>query len=390
MSIIKTPQSKLTSTTAKRKRSRAFPPPPTAAASSLKTPTAAAAPAAAPPRPTIPSSTSTSTSISTAPADPAALPAVAVGVDVSKAFLDVDTPHARWRVPNTTEGVQELLAKLPPGARFFVEATGGYERRLRDAAFAASVPIAVLNPLWVRHFAKSRGLLAKTDRLDAKVLRLYGESTPCRFEQPMLPELEQLAVLVALRDQLVKTLTQLSNSAEHVPSGLRAGQQALSALQKQLRQQIAKLEAAARQLIAAHPALAQRAKALLAEDGIGDVISFTLLSGLPELGTVNRGEIASLAGLAPHAQDSGTSSGRRRIGGGRAPVRRALYLATLTAVRRKDSVLRRSYLHLRHNGKPPKVALVACARKFLLFLNSKIQKLASLKLSLETVSPSES
>jgi transposase len=282
--------------------------------------------------------------------------------------------------------VRQLLAQLPPGARLFVEATGGYERPLRDAALAAAVPIAVLNPLWVRHFAKSRGLLAKTDRLDAQVLRLYGESTPCRFAAPVVPQLEQLAVLVSLRDQLVKTLTQLANAAEHVPVGVRAGQQALAALQKQLRTQIAKLEAAARTLIAAHPALAQRAQALVAEPGIGDVISFTLLAGLPELGTVNRGQIASLAGLAPHPHDSGTSSAPRRIGGGRPAIRRALYLATLSAVRRKDSVLGRAYLHLRQNGKAPKVALVACARKFLLFLNSKIQKLASQKLPPQTPS----
>jgi transposase len=316
------------------------------------------------------------------------VPPVAVGVDISKAYLDVDAPAARWRVPNTPAGVRELLQQLPPGARLFVEA-GSYGRCLRDAAFAGGVPIALLNPLRVRFFAKSRGLLAKTDRLDARALRLYGESTPCRFAQPVVPELEQLAVLVSLRDQLVKTLTQLSNCAEHVPAALRAGQQALAAVRKQLRQQIAKLEVAARQLIAAQPALAERAKALLAVYGIGDVISFTLLAGLPELGTVNRGEIAALAGLAPHAHDSGTSSGRRRIRGGRTNVRRALYLATLTAVRRQGSVLRRSYLHLRHNGKPPKAALAACARKFLLFLNSKIQKLASLKLSLQTASPAE-
>lgn len=381
MSITKTPQSKLTSSKLQTKPPRAVS---ARRPSSSTTPAPPAVPAARSPR-----STSGTTAAATTPAeDPSTAAPVAVGVDISKAYLDVDAPGARWRVPNTPAGVQELLAQLPPGARLFVEA-GSYGRCLREAAFAASVPIALLNPLRVRFFAKSRGLLAKTDRLDARALRLYGESTPCRFAQPLGPELEQLAVLVSLRDQLVKTLTQLSNCGEHVPAAVRAGQQALAVLQKQLRQQIAKLEAAARQLIAAQPALAERAKALVAEYGIADVISFTLLAGLPELGTVNRGEIAALVGLAPHAHDSGTSSGRRRISGGRANVRRALYLATVTAIRAKDSVLRRSYLHLRHNGKPSKVALLACARKFLLFLNSKIQKLASLKLSPKTIPPSE-
>ena len=312
---------------------------------------------------------------------------LAVGVDVSKAYLDVDGPHGRSRCPNTPAGVQQLLAQLPPGAQLFVESTGGYEHRLRDAALTATVPIAVLNPAWVRHFAKSRGLLAKTDRLDAMVLRLYGECTPCRFEEPRLPELQQLATLASLRDQLVKIQTQLVNAQEHLPAKLRVAEQALKTLAKQSQQQIAKLEAAALELIAAHPALAQRAEALWAEYGIGHITTVTLLTGLPELGTVNRGEIAALAGLAPVAHDSGTRCGKRRIAGGRPTVRRALYLATLTAVRRKGSVLQRHYLHLRQAGKEAKVALVACARKFLLFLNSKIQKLAPPPLSLPPLAP---
>lgn len=310
---------------------------------------------------------------------------IAVGVDVAKAHLDMDTPTGRSRWPNTPVGVQQLLAQLPPGARLFVESTGGYERPLRDAALAAQVPIAVLNPAWVRHFAKSRGLLAKTDRLDARVLRLYGESTPCRFAEPTRPALEELSSLLSVRDQLVKTRIQLSNALEHVPSDLRAAQQALAALLRQLAERIKKLEQAARELIASEPALAQRAKALLEEFGIGHVTACALLAGLPELGAVNRGQIAALAGLAPQADDSGARTGKRHIGGGRAPVRRALYLATLTAVRQKNSVLRACYQRLVKLGKLPKVALIACARKFLLFLNSKIQKLAPLKLSSETV-----
>lgn len=303
-------------------------------------------------------------------------PLYAVGVDVCKLHLDCDAaaPARAWRVANTAQAARALLASLPPGAHLFVEATGGYERVLCQAAHQAGIPISVVNPLQVRYFAKSRGYLAKTDRLDAKILRLYGESTPTRRTPATPPELQELAALTTLREQLVKIQTQLTNAAEHLT--LRVALQATESLQLALHKQLAKLEARCQAIIAQTPALATRQTTLLAQYGVGACIASTLLCHLPELGTLNRQQIAALAGLAPYADDSGPTTGARHIRGGRSAVRRALYLAALTAIRQPQSYLQTSYRRLRAAGKPAKVALIATARHLLIHLNSKLHQLA--------------
>lgn len=297
----------------------------------------------------------------------------AVGVDVSKLQLDIDTGGRRWRVPNGPLGIRRLLAHLPADAHLFVEATGGYERALCRAAHRAGIPISVLNPLRVRQFARSRGLLAKTDRLDARVLRAYGESTPCRVSTPKPAALEELATLNALRDELVKIQTQLHNAAEHLT--LRTARAAWGKVAAALTKQIARLEKEAAQRVQQTPALALRQAALTAHYGIGETIAHTLLVGLPELGTLNRQRIAALAGLAPHPDDSGQRRGQRHIRGGRPKVRRALYLAALTAIRQEQSFLRDFYCKLRAR-KPAKVALIAAARRLLVYLNAQFHNLA--------------
>jgi transposase len=311
----------------------------------------------------------------TAAAAPAVTPpAHPIGVDVSKKYLDCDSPTRAWRVPNSKAGVRQLLASLPAGAQLFLEATGGYERLLCQAADAARCPVFVLNPQRVRYFAKARGLLAKTDRIDARVLRLFGESTPARPTPPAPPALQRLKELSVFRDELVKIQTQLANAKEHLQD--RSAQRTQAALQRQLAAAIGQLEAALQRLIQEHPALDHRYQALLAQYGVGPVVAITLLAQLPELGVLNRQEVAALAGLAPYANDSGPRRGTRHIRGGRGPVRRMLYLAATTAIRQPASVLQRSYQQLRTAGKAHKVALIAVARKLLIYLNGQLHQLA--------------
>lgn len=321
-----------------------------------------------------PSSPAAPPKATASPAAPLASLSYFIGVDVCKAALDCNSPTSgrHWQIPNQRPSILAFLRSLPPQAHLIVEATGRYEEALVMAAHHVGVTISVINPWWVRRFAEGRGCLYKTDRADAKTLRLYGESNPCRPTLPVPPELHALATLSTLREQFVKIQTQLLNSTEHLT--LPTGQKAVQALLKSTTRQIAQLEAKARELIARLPALTVRFALLLEQYGIGEVLASTLLCGLPELGSLNRRTIANLAGLAPHAKDSGPQKGKRHIRGGRPKVRRALYLATLTAIRQPGSFLQGCYQRLRAQGKPTKLALIATARKFLVYLNSLFQK----------------
>jgi transposase len=320
------------------------------------------------------SASASPTAAPTAPTAPATPLPYVIGIDVCKAALDCNSATSRrqWQIPNEPRAIASFLQALPPQAHLFVEATGRYEEALVRAAHQAGVTIFVINPLWVRRFAESRGYLLKTDRADAKCLRLYGESTPSRPTLPVPPELHTLTTFTTLREQLVKIQTQLLNSTEHLTE--KAGLRILRALLKTTAQQIARLEEKARTLIAQTPALAARSCLLLKQYGIGEVTATNLLCWLPELGSLNRQQIAHLAGLAPQANESGRRQGKRRLRGGRPQVRRALYLATLTAVRQPGSFLQGFYQRLCHAGKLPKVARLAAARKFLTYLNSLLQK----------------
>jgi transposase len=255
-----------------------------------------------------------------------------------------------------------------------VEATGGYERLLREAAHKAQLPISILNPARVRHFAEAKGLLAKTDKADARAIRLFGQVMQCAPDLPPDKAQQELAELAALREQFVKVQTQLTNAGEHL--SLTEAKKALAALLKSLKTQIAKLEKAAQKRISEEPSLAARNQLLRSQYGVGQAVATTLLAFLPELGELSRGSLSAMAGLAPFANDSGARRGLRHIRGGRARVRQALFMASLTAIRQKHSVLQGFYQRLRAAGKPAKVALIACARKLLLYLNSQVKTLS--------------
>lgn len=290
-----------------------------------------------------------------------------VGVDVSKAHLDVAGDLSSQRLPNQPAAIAAWLKGLPPDCHLVVEATGGYERPLVHACHRSNRPISVLNPARVRHFARARGCLAKTDAIDALVLRDFGRALQPKALVEADPAQRQLAELLSARDQLVDQRTQLINGLEHAE--LPCVRRELRSLLRCLDRRVVAFEKALVELIESCPCLALRHALLRSHPGIGLITAATLLALLPELGSANRNQIAALAGLAPYNRDSGQQSGQRFTGHGRPRLRRALYLATLSAIRAQASPLAVFYRRLRLAGKPTKVALIASARKLLCSLN---------------------
>lgn len=295
-----------------------------------------------------------------------------LGIDVSKAHLDVAFSQRSTRITNAPKSITSFVASLPAASHLVLEATGGYERPLVQAAHQMGVRVSVLNPARVRAFALSKGCRAKTDKIDAAILRDFGDALHPAPRQAQAPELSALAELVNARDKLVAIRCQLDNALEHVQ--LTAIRQIYVSQVRSLKNRVAKLDAAILKLLKNTPSLASRYQCLTAHYGVGQQTAATLLAHLPQLGEANRSQLASLAGLAPFNRDSGKTKGPRFTSGGKPRVRRCLYLAALTAIR-SDSPLRTFYLRLRQSGKPAKLALVASARKLLAHLNASIKKL---------------
>lgn len=298
-----------------------------------------------------------------------------VGIDVSKDWLDIHILAAdeRLRVANTCQGIRQLrrvLARLEV-ALVVVEATGKWHRPLRRSLETAGIAVAVVDPFRVRMFAKAQGILAKTDRLDARVLALFAVVMAPRVRPPVPEMLEELRELVVARDSAVAAQTALKNQLAAAT---------VKFLQCQLQRRIVRadrdigaLDAAIAERIAADADLARHYAILTSIAGIGFVTAATLLASLPELGTANVKQIAMLAGLAPIADQSGKRDGVRVISGGRARVRRILYLAALSAMR-FNADMRAFYQRLRSTGKPPKSAIIAVARKLAVLANTLISQ----------------
>jgi len=299
---------------------------------------------------------------------------VFVGVDVSKARLDVFMSHPAQACAfaNDERGVAELVRCLVKAAPTLVllEATGGLERRLVACLMAVPLPVVVANPRQVRDFAKATGQLAKTDALDAQMLAQFAAVVkPAQRALPEKAALE-LADQLARRRQIVDMLTMEKNRLQQTHSvGVRKDlAQHIEWLQRQLQGSDGDL----RRAVEASPIWSAKRELLLAVKGVGDVTALTLTAGLPELGSLDRKQIAALVGVAPLNRDSGTLRGRRTCWGGRADVRAVLYMATLTAIR-WNPVLKTFYERLRHAGKLKKVAIVACMRKLLTILNAMLR-----------------
>jgi transposase len=296
-----------------------------------------------------------------------------VGIDVSKARLDVAIRPTgeRESVANDKAGIKDLvkrLAKIQP-VLIVLEATGGLERPVTHALAGAELPVVVVNPRQVRDFAKATGQLAKTDSIDADVLARFAEAVrPALRPLPDAVTLE-LRALSARRRQIIEMIGAERN---RLATASKAVRKRIDAHIGWLEQELERADKDLDRSIQHSPIWKENEDLLLSVPGIGPVTSHTLLAELPELGELDRKQISALAGLAPFNRDSGSLKGRRSIWGGRAPVRSALYMATLVATRR-NSVIRDFYKRLRAKGKVFKVALVACMRKLLTILNSMIK-----------------
>lgn len=297
-----------------------------------------------------------------------------VGIDIAQdAFVVAVRPsQAPWTTGTDAVSIATLvdqLATLRP-ERIVLEATGGLERPLAAALANAELPVCVVNPRQVRDFARGIGRLAKTDPIDAAVLARFAEVV----QPPVRPiadaETRALQALVTRRRQLIATRVAEQNQQRSADSPVVASSyEAVIAL---LEAEIARLTDEITTRITLDPAWRAKAAILRSVPGIGEVATMTVLTALPELGTLDRKQVASLAGVAPLTQASGASSKRARIAGGRAVVRTALYLPTLAA-KRHNPIIRAFYERLIAKGKPVKVALIACQRKLLTMLNAMLR-----------------
>jgi transposase len=296
-----------------------------------------------------------------------------VGIDVAKQSFDVCLlpQETHQSFPYDQKGLQQLLQQLPTPDSVLVvlEATGGYQRRLVAELASAGYSVAVVNPRQVRDFARAGGILAKTDRIDARVIAQFGLTLRPRPLANYPQKQAQLQELVTRRRQLVELRAAETNRLE--TTTVKAVRKSIQQVIDLLSKQIERIEKDILALLESDDDWRQKAEILHSVPGVGAVTAATLLADLPELGQLNRQEIVALAGLAPYNRDSGKYRGLRSIWGGRASVRATLYMAALTA-RRSNPVIRTFADRLHQQGKPFKVVLTACMRKLLIILNTLI------------------
>jgi transposase len=296
-----------------------------------------------------------------------------VGIDVAKDRLDVAVLGEKQekQVSNTKDGIAQLvkqMAEMQPDL-IVVEATGGYQRAVVDALFHAGLFVAVVNPTRVRQFARACGLLAKTDKLDARVLAEFGRRVQPRQYEGKSEAEKQLSALLARRKQLEEMLKAEQNRLRTVSSSLRGSVERIIAI---LKEEKKRLEEQIQQLLNEQKAWREQTQILGSAPGVGPITTATLLADLPELGKMDRKKIAALVGVAPMNYDSGKKRGYRKTKGGRTDVRGVLYMSTLVATR-YNPIIQAQYQQLLKRGKLKKVALTACMRKFLTILNAMLR-----------------
>ena len=293
-----------------------------------------------------------------------------VGIDVSKAQVDVAVRPTgqRWVVSYDDTGVQELVSQMVDlgPALVLLKATGGLELSLVAALAAAALPVVVVNPRQVRDFARATGVLAKTDALDAAILAHFADAVRPSVRPLKDAETQVLNSLAARRHQV---MTMLVSEKNRLGTAISAVRPRIEAHIAWLEQELEDLDGGLRQTLRRSPVWREKDDLLRTVPGVGEQLSLTLLAYLPELGTLDRREIAALAGVAPFNRDSGTLRGKRTVWGGRSRVRAVLYMEALVGSRH-NPVIRDFYQKLLAAGKPKKVALVACMRKLLVILNA--------------------
>jgi transposase len=296
-----------------------------------------------------------------------------VGIDVSKDKFDVAIYGEKGcaEAANNKKGIAKLVRQMCDckPELIVVEASGGYEECLVLALFKAGLPVALVSPQRVRQYARAKGRLAKTDPLDAQLLAEYGKAIQPRLFVGKSEERKQLSALVGRRNQLNAMLQAEKNRLRAQSGAIRTSlEQVISCLAAQLKQ----IDQEIRALLQAQTDLQAQEKILRTAKSVGPVTAATLLADLPELGQLDRQEIAALVGVAPMNADSGKKRGYRKTKGGRPEVRRTLYMATLTGIR-YNPVLKPHYEQLRKRGKEKKVAITACMRKLLVILNAMMR-----------------
>jgi transposase len=299
---------------------------------------------------------------------------VYAGIDVAKVTLQVHFQGRQIEFSNTVSGVRELCSHLQKtlGAHAVCEATGGYERLLVNTLQQSQIPVSVVNPAQVRAAARAAGERAKTDRIDAQMLTDYGQRYQPKATAPATKIQQRFVALTQWLQQLIAGRALAKTQAEHHQD--RFVRRDHAKLMAQLDARIKAVEKEIEKLMEQDGALQERINVLDEIQGVGRRTAWMVLAHMPELGGLNRGKVAALAGLAPWTHDSGTMKGMRCIGGGRAQVRVALYMASLSAVR-FNPILRALYQHLRARGKLAKVALTAVMRRLLIYMNQQLKDL---------------
>ncbi len=298
---------------------------------------------------------------------------VNVGVDVGKWMLDVHIyeKDIHWQDENTPEGISRILKRLAHYRvkRLVMEATGRYQLALAAAAYQKSLPVCIVKPMSIRRYAGVVEQLAKTDKIDARVIAEYAAIIQPKPTPKVSRNLRTIKELLTRRRQVMEMRTQELNRLQIMG---KAFETSCRRILRCLDAEICSIEKKLNQLVERQAEWAERKSLLLSAPGVGDTLAYTLLADLPELGSLNNKQVAALVGVAPINRDSGMSRGKRRIKGGRAGVRTTLYMATLSATQ-CNPVIRAFYRQLVDQGKHKKVALTACMRKFVTMLNAMVR-----------------
>lgn len=296
-----------------------------------------------------------------------------VGIDVGKDILDIAILelNTHWQVSNDSQGIAQLVSQLKRYklTRVVVEATGGYERQIVEASVAKSLPVIIVQPIKVRQFARAEGVMAKTDKIDAYLIARFGRVM--QLQPRPLPDknVRKVRDLLARRRQLIEQRTRELNRFQKAQKFMQASHRRMI---KFIEKDIAWVDKNLAKTVAAVAQWQETYAIIKSVPGIGDGVAYTLLGELPELGQLSNRQIAALSGLAPYNRDSGQMRGKRRIRGGRAPIRTVLYMAMLCGIQH-NPVMKGFYNKLVAQGKHKKVALTACMRKMITILNAMVR-----------------
>ena len=292
-----------------------------------------------------------------------------IGIDVGSVHLDIYILELdrHWQVSNCLDVIKTLKRfKL---TRIVVEATGGYERQVVQLLAEAEMPIVVVQPMNIRQFAKAQGVLAKTDKMDARVIAQFGAIMKPEIRPITSRKIRYIKDLLARKRQLIEARTQELNRYHKAQTSLQGThKRSIKFLDKEIEWVNTRLAKEVEKVTEWHETITQ----LKTVPGIGDAVAYTLLGELPELGSLTNRQVGALCGLAPYNRDSGSMRGKRRIKGGRAPIRTVLYMAMMSAIQ-CNKVMKNFYNKLVAQGKHKKVALTACMRKMMTILNAMVR-----------------